>query len=146
MRPLLFSLLILLSCSPKLADISSQSSKELIHIDKLMSDMAVKEGFNKALLLYADNQVIKPQEGKKSIIGKQSLEAAWNNNPGIRTLSWEPYKAETSRSGDLGYTVGHWTLVLKDSTLYGDYYTIWKRQSDGNWKFVLDAGNNTPKP
>jgi ketosteroid isomerase-like protein len=30
---------------------------------------------------------------------------------------------------------------VKDTIIYGTYISIWKKQSDGNWKFVLDSGN-----
>jgi ketosteroid isomerase-like protein len=29
----------------------------------------------------------------------------------------------------------------KDTTIFGTYTSIWKKQSDGTWKFVLDTGN-----
>jgi ketosteroid isomerase-like protein len=59
-------------------------------------------------------------------------------------ITWQPFKAEAS--GDLGYTIGNWKYQTKDTIMYGNYCTIWKRQQDGNWKFVFDGGNNTPKP
>jgi ketosteroid isomerase-like protein len=63
-------------------------------------------------------------------------------------LTWVPVKAEISLSGDLGYTFGNWELFVKssDTTLYGNYVSIWKKQADGSWKYVLDAGCNTPNP
>ncbi len=32
------------------------------------------------------------------------------------------------------------------TTTYGNYVTVWKRQPDGKWKYVLDGGNTTPAP
>jgi hypothetical protein len=29
---------------------------------------------------------------------------------------------------------------------YGNYMSVWKKQDDGSWKFVLDGGNTTPPP
>ncbi len=29
---------------------------------------------------------------------------------------------------------------------YGKYVTIWKKQADGTWKFVVDVGNKSPAP
>jgi ketosteroid isomerase-like protein len=70
----------------------------------------------------------------------------WTGNPGTKGISWEPYKAEASSSGDLGYTLGNWKLVTPDTTYYGNYYTAWKKGKDGTWKWVVDGGNNTPAP
>jgi ketosteroid isomerase-like protein len=64
-------------------------------------------------------------------------------------LTWEPLKADAS--GDLGYTFGNWarkskTAAGSDTTVYGNYVSIWKRQADGSWKYVFDSGNGTPGP
>lgn len=146
MKKFIFLLIIFPGCVPKITDIRIRSVQEIINSDKAMSEMASKIGFNQALLNYADDDVVKPQENQFSIIGKKNLTDFWNGKIGPKSMSWIPYKADASISGDLGYSLGHWTLVLKDTSYYGDYYTIWKKQPDGKWKFVLDAGNNTPKP
>lgn len=40
--------------------------------------------------------------------------------------------AEASESGEPGYTLGNWKMVLKDTVLYGNYCTIWKKQENEN--------------
>jgi len=62
-------------------------------------------------------------------------------------LNWEPAYADISNAGDLGYTTGPYTLTdtsKKNPTRYGFFFSIWKKQSDGNWKVVLDLGIDTP--
>ena len=63
-------------------------------------------------------------------------------------LNWQPAYADVSRAGDLGYTTGPYTLTDlspdKRPTQYGTYFSIWKKQSDGAWKVVVDAGIQTP--
>jgi ketosteroid isomerase-like protein len=46
-------------------------------------------------------------------------------------------------AADMAYTYGVYALHPKeiDTVLYGTYVSIWKKQSDGAWKFVLEAGN-----
>jgi ketosteroid isomerase-like protein len=29
----------------------------------------------------------------------------------------------------------------KDTVIYGTYTSIWKKEKNGKWKFVLDTGN-----
>ena len=46
-------------------------------------------------------------------------------------------------SRDLGYTYGHYTFSYIDSggnkiENKGVFHTVWKRQSDGTWRFVWD--------
>jgi len=146
MKKFLIALLLLAACTQKQADLSKQSAAEIIQTDKAMSDEAVKNGFFKTLLSYSDDSVVKPQEGMAPVIGKTALEKFWSSRTDFKELTWEPFKAEASKSGDIGYTLGNWKLVTKDTTMYGNYYTIWKKQSDGKWKFVVDGGNNTPAP
>lgn len=52
-------------------------------------------------------------------------------------LVWWPLWAGISRSGDLGFTTGPYGL---DEARYGWYFTVWQRQPDSGWKWVLDAG------
>ena len=145
MRKLLFLLFILSACTHQ-PDKRRKAAQEIIDADRAMNLQASKEGFNKTLLLYADDSVIKPNEGKFPIIGKQSLINAWAGKEDTKAITWEPTRVEAARSGDIGYTFGNWKMVTKDSSYFGNYYTIWKRQSDGAWKYVVDGGNNTPQP
>lgn len=137
-------IIILMSCAQE-KDLSQQSASEIEDADRAMSILASREGFNKALLQYADEDVVKPAEGKMTIIGKSNLEKAWVE-PGTKSISWEPFRVEAAKSGDIGYSLGTWKRVTADTTLHGFYYTFWKKQKDGKWKFVLDGGNGSPAP
>lgn len=63
-------------------------------------------------------------------------------------LTWEPLRAEVSRAGDLGYTVGRYTSSRVGSLgqsirSSGMYVSIWRRQADGSWKVEMDLGTPT---
>lgn len=146
MKKYLFICLLLAGCSSQQTDLSSKSREEIIAADLAMCDLAAKEGFRKALLAYADDSVIKPEEGKFPVIGKAGLAEYWMGKPGTKGITWSPFRAEAAKSGELGYTFGNWKFVDGDSVYYGNYFTMWKKQRDGSWKFVVDGGNNTPAP
>jgi ketosteroid isomerase-like protein len=64
-------------------------------------------------------------------------------------LTWTPTDAVMAPSGDMGYTWGHYEGHSKDAngnpvTTSGRYITVWRKQPDGQWKVVLDAGANEP--
>ena len=67
-----------------------------------------------------------------------------------RLLAWQPIFATISRSGDLGVTTGPWELKEKktDSTpiAHGEFVSVWKLQSDHNWKVIFDCGIDHPAP
>ena len=58
-------------------------------------------------------------------------------DPAAPSLVWWPNWAGISKSGDLGFTTGG---VEVGGVRTGHYFTIWKRQSDGAWKWVYDGG------
>src|SRR6185295_1413148 len=64
-------------------------------------------------------------------------------------LAWQPAYAGMARSGDLGFTTGPWEFKgdVNDKTPsgYGHFVTLWKKQSDGSWKFVVDLGITHPQ-
>ncbi len=146
MKNILLSLVLFSSCTSQQTDLSKQAAQEIIIADKAMSDMAIKDGFHHTLLAFADDSLVKPQDGEYPVIGKPALEKYWSEKKETTAISWKPFKAEAAKSGDMGYTLGNWKYVGKDTTLYGNYYTIWKKQADGKWRFVVDGGNNTPAP
>ncbi|HEV2904008.1 MAG TPA: nuclear transport factor 2 family protein [Pyrinomonadaceae bacterium] len=65
-------------------------------------------------------------------------------------LVWQPIVAGMSRAGDLGYTTGPWQFKndIKDAkfSAFGTFMTVWKKQPDGKWKFVVDLGVSNPEP
>jgi ketosteroid isomerase-like protein len=58
-------------------------------------------------------------------------------------MTWTPKSGQVSESTDLGYTYGVYEIKLKtsDTLINGTYVSIWQKQKDGTWKFVLDTGN-----
>jgi ketosteroid isomerase-like protein len=125
-----------------------QEVESLRQTELAFSKMCGEKGMKESFLFYADENVIKPQEERFPIIGKDSLAASFSRRPKETfRLEWYPVRVEVSNSGDLGYTFGNWTLTTsKSEKNYGNYATVWKRQPDGSWKFVLDTGNSTPPP
>jgi len=121
----------------------------LIQTDKAFSQMSLDKGLNAAFLFYAGDSVIKTRDGQFPIIGKNEMTRIFLARPDSDIiLKWVPLRADISQSEDLGYTFGNWELYLKkqDTTLYGNYLSVWKKQKDGTWKYILDSGVNTPKP
>jgi len=55
-------------------------------------------------------------------------------------LEWWPNFAGIARSGDMGFTTGG---VAVNGQRTGHYFTIWKKQPDGSWRWVYDGGSGT---
>ena len=130
----------IISCHNRAGNIQSGS---LLQTDREFSEMSEREGMFKAFLFYiADDGVILrnnsfPSKGKASL---NDYFAGRSDTSFI--LAWEPLFENLSESGDLGYTYGIYTNTVKStgSVQKGTYVSIWKKQKDGSWKFVLDTG------
>ena len=127
-------------------------SRELINevkeADLAFSKMSEEQGMAKAFIEYADESVIKLNNKHYATIGKGDLIKALTSEEFNGKLTWEPLTARADQN--LGYTFGDWKMELKmnerDTVLFGNYVTVWRKQKDGQWKFVLDGGNPTPGP
>ena len=68
------------------------------------------------------------------------------------SISFASDKVEVSKSGDLAYTQGHYTVTETDQkskkkvTEKGKYVTVYKKQADGSWKAVQDINNEDETP
>jgi len=87
--------------------------------------------------------------GAAPLVGKVAIVKSASWSPKDYQLTWTPTDATMGPSGDIGYTWGHFEGHSKDAngnpvTTSGRYITIWRKQPDGNWKVVLDAGSNEP--
>ena len=87
--------------------------------------------------------------GAAPLIGRVAIAKSATWSPKNYQLTWTPTDAVMGPSGDIGYTWGHFEGHSKDAngnpvTTTGRYITIWRKQPDGNWKVVLDAGSNEP--
>jgi len=65
--------------------------------------------------------------------------------PGFELL-WEPRLGDAASSGDLGYLTGPAEYVNPGKpTTYSCYFSVWKRQADGEFRVILDVGVPTPE-
>lgn len=119
--------------------------REVSATDINFSRMCIEKGMKAAFLHYADSTVIKLENGQYPVIGKQALEASFGSEREPFYLEWRPERVEVAASQDLAYTFGYWELRSNDTTsIHGAYVTIWKKQKDGSWKYVLDSGGQMP--
>ena len=63
-------------------------------------------------------------------------------------LHWAPAIAGAAICGDLGYTTGPWFMSGASGlrTAQGQFFTIWARQADGTYRWLLDNGISYPAP
>ena len=123
-------------------DLSDVARREIISAEKEFAGLCAREGIEKAFTAYAAEEAT-ILLGDSLLIGRVAigLHYAKPKYQNVK-LEWSPDFADAARSGDLGYTYGHYTYTATDSTgkktVYkGVFHTVWKKL-DGKWKFVWD--------
>ena len=141
-----FVVLTMIVC---LGQVQAQSAlQEMVKTEQAFSKMAEEKSARDAFMAFIadDGLLFRPGavNGKKWMIehpvppsDKKSL------------LAWQPKFAGMAASGDMGFTTGPWEAKedIKDEKpqAYGHFVTVWKKQADGSWKFVVDLGISHPQ-
>jgi len=133
------------SASPK------ATAETLKQLEGEFMKAAADKGSQGYMSYYAEDSVELPN-GAPIIAGKTNIAQGMGFlDSKDNRLQWTPVGADISTAGDFGYTYGTFEFHSKDKdgkprVDYGKYTSIWKLQSDGTWKVVLDMGNASPEP
>lgn len=123
-------------------DIPKADVSELQIVDSEFSDYSKEHGMRKAFLEYIDDDGVMMKDNSLPIKGAKAIDLIASMNDSTVQLTWEPQGGDIAASGELGYTYGIYELKdTSNNVQRGTYVTIWKKQVDGKWKFVLDSGN-----
>ncbi len=142
MKPLIVvALFTFLSCNLtfKKDDERVKALNEMQQTDVDFSNLAKEEGFRKAFLEYMAEDGILLRDNNKPIIGAEAVQYVSGINDSTFKLDWDPKGGDMAASGDMGFTYGLYSLTGDTSRQEGTYITVWRKQSDGKWKFLLDA-------
>ncbi len=86
--------------------------------------------------------------GRSVFRGTDEITAAWQvffteEGPAIR---WRPAFVEVLEDGELALTRGPYRVIRIDENgasveQWGTFNSVWRRQADGTWRVVFDAGS-----
>ena len=122
--------------------------QSMVDTERAFAKASEEKGTRESFLMFiADDGILfRPT----AVLGKKWLQ----ENPSPRSdkrplLAWQPIFADMAAAGDMGYTFGPWEFRqdFKDQkpVAFGHFATIWKKQSDGKWKFAIDLGISHPQ-
>ena len=138
-RPFLKAVLLLLVSLPGLAQTAlADDYQDLVLAEKAFAADAVARNTRDAFLAALADDAVMFQPDPTS--GKRLWEA---RKADTSKLEWAPELAEIAVSGDLGYTSGPWRFTPVDAdkpAAFGHFFSVWKKQSDGKWKLLVDHG------
>src|SRR5574341_186226 len=128
---------------------NNKALRQMVATERAFSRLSEEKGIREAFAAFiADDGILfRP----RAVVGKKWMQE--HPLPPSTTrplLAWQPIFAAISSAGDLGYTTGPWQYKndINDAkpSAFGNFMTIWRRQRDGRWRFVLDLGINNPEP
>ncbi len=134
--------------APEPADNSATAAAAIQEADIAWSKTATAKDSNAFVAFFVDDaSFLGPNE--PVVTGKENISktaAAMFSMPGF-SVQWQPTKAEAGMSGDMGYSIGTYTMTVNDAkgktvTDNGKYLTAWEKQSDGSWKVAADMFNS----
>lgn len=140
--------LFVAACAPS-ANVE-QERNALMEQDRAWSQTTTD--LEKFLAYYAPDGSVYPP-GMPIATGPAAIREAFTkmtSAPGF-SLRWTVAKADVGTSGDLGYTSGSYEMSVNDAagqpmTEKGKYVTVWKKQTDGQWKVTADIFNADAAP
>lgn len=119
----------------------------VVEAEHAFAQLSIAQGMKPAFLRYsAPDGVVFDRGGPVNAI------ETWARRDPAPTglLTWWPVYADVASSGDLGWTTGPYEFRDNPSDAKpsdtGHFFTVWRRQPDGSWKFVLDLGVRHPAP
>jgi len=140
---LIIAVLLLCSCSNE--NSIEKERERLLQTDKNFSSASEISGVAEAYKLFLAKDATKFIPGK-ILQGLDSIYLSMKKSKLHYNLKWIPVKCEVSASGDLGYTWGNYLMTYKQNDsiiqLSGKYVNVWKKQTDGKWKVIIDIGSD----
>lgn len=126
------------------------AADDVLAADRAFAAMAKAQGARAAFTAFADADAVLFRAGVGPIKGREAIGRVFEDPP-VATPEWDPEAADVAASGDLAYTWGWyvWTPVAGGPAAgkppaTGYYVSIWKKQRDGRWKWVVDLGVPAP--
>lgn len=146
----LLALIQLIAYSQNIIDLE-KGRQDIEQADVDFSNLSKEKGMHDAFLAYIADEGVLLRPYMMPVVGYESVKKFLDEGNTDFMLTWSPLFADISISGELGYTYGTYELTYKDEkgisvTRKGTYVTIWKKDKEGNWKFVLDTGNPGTEP
>ena len=140
----LFPCLPFYSCQTAQVDEREKTENLIRQAEKDFEKMVAEKGIAEAFWFYADSNAVIKRQNDTLILGKEAIKNYYSADYfKTASVTWSPDFAESSQDGTLGYTYGKYNWQSKDSSgkvneAKGIFHTIWKKQSDGTWKYVWD--------
>lgn len=150
--PLLVALAFFVPLAASGAPDKEKLKAEVAKMEDAFCAMAQEKGLLAAFQHFAAPDVAFIDTDPRKFRGPAAVyQRIGDDEPGVK-LTWSASFTDVSDDGTLGYNYGRYDFFKvgadgKESPHSdGWFLTIWKRQPDGTWRYVMDQGSPDPKP
>jgi len=142
-KKFIFLLICILSFSctnqPKIQQLKQEVLDTESAFEKLCADSGIAVGF----VHFADDSAVILRANDSLIRGKQAIAHYYQATKNNASVMWTPDYVDVSADGTMAYTYGNYIWTVTDSLgnkkeYKGVFHTVWKKQRNGNWKYVWD--------
>ena len=142
--------LLISSCTQQKENDLQAEGEKLMQLSRDWSELVKTGDLDLILEGWADNAVMMAPN-IPSLIGKNAIKAYVEEGlkiPGY-SIRWEPLEVHVSDCGDMAYMIERNEIIVNDSLgspvlSYNKTVTVWRKQTDGSWKNVIDMWNADP--
>jgi ketosteroid isomerase-like protein len=145
--PITAALMLFLLIQPAVSQELTPAQESLVATERAFAKLSVERGVRASFIEYFADDGIgfnpRPYNVKETLSNRPAPPT-----PPPTVLNWAPIAGGISQAGDLGWNTGP-TLVEDTSpekrpSRHGMFFSVWKKQPNGNWRVVLDVGISTP--
>lgn len=147
----LAALLLAVHARAQRADSLPPDLVTMIDTERAFAARALGVGWKQAFLEYFADDAIGFERNEVGLAKGQISRQP--DPPKDLKLQWEPRYGDVSTTGEIGYLIGPVQTVRASSAAgqkatvrHSNYASIWKKQTDGTYRVILDFGTATPGP
>ena len=124
-------------------EFSPSNTESLLKADNDFALLSTQKGLREAYLENIDSNGVLLRPNQLPIAGADAVDYIIALKDTGYQMHWKPTTAMVASSGEMGFTYGVYEIKssVLDTSLYGTYVSVWKKQGDGKWKFVLQSNN-----
>lgn len=129
---------------------SADERERLLERDRAWSELASQQGDVEEILDYWTDDAVVVPPGMPPVRGKDALRAyvtGTRSIPGF-TISWHNDDVDISADGTMAWMLGTNVVEMEGESglerSEGRVATVWRRESDGEWRCCLDLWNDAP--
>ncbi len=140
-----YLLVLIIITAAALVSVAQPDLDNMVQTEKAFAASATEQGTRAAFLAHmtSDALIYVPDQTMAKPYWRDRVDDA-------SRLVRAPNYADISSNGIIGYTTGNWELqrtgVVEEPSAFGSFVTIWLRQPDGTYKWVVNVGVSHDPP